>query len=190
MLSNFAPRYYTPPGMASSNATKGCYAGIKAVGVCTNGVCNTTTGSCVCNPYYTGHGDFVTMVRKNARGETITLECGTNTIAIRVLWSIVLLVYLWTLFRMISTMHIQWDVYRRNKKLTNFLQHAPLRIYATGMIIMASSIALAMVKIVDPEQTIGTMPSCTILFMISRFLFFFPCAPMIQVRKTGRRGRR
>ena len=169
-------------------ATNGsCYTGMKTMGSCLNGVCDPVTGSCICNAFYSGHADFVTMVRANGTGFPVVLDCPTNTVAIRFMYALVLVVYLMGSGKMIKTMNIQWPIYKRNPKFSCCCQHTPLFLYTFGNLAVLLVIALTLIKIIDPDQTIGATPAPTILFTIVR-LTFFAMAFVIQVssRWSGR----
>lgn len=176
-----------------------CYGGQLSLGMtCANGLCDPATGSCICATWFSGHGDFVTMVRASPAsgsasgpgsasasfaGLPVTLECGMNDIALRVLYGAVLLQYLFACVVCARTWRDQWVVYKRDLNKRYVWAHPPLFVQMCSIVtIVCAGVPFCVLKLVRPHEfTIGHSPLATMLFILMRTMFLGPVAMVITV---------
>ena len=158
-----------------------CYYGWEVIGSvpCGGpgiGVCNTTTGSCVCADGYSGWSDFVSMDETQYGAGGRVLDCHMHALALQVLYSLPMLVNLYAMVLALFALDSQIAMFRKlqarrrrrsrlrrqntSMRLTatvrHWWDHAPLVIVVVYIAIAGPvGIALAIWKIAQPEIQFG-----------------------------------
>ena len=162
---------------ASLNTSLPCYYGWEVIGAvpCGGpgvGVCNTTTGSCVCADGYSGWSDFVSMDETQYGAGGRVLDCPIHMPTLQVLYSLPMLVNLYAMVLALFALDSQIAKFRKlnarrrrrsrlrrqntSMRLTatvrHWWDHAPLVIVVVYIAIAGPvGIALAIWKIAQPE---------------------------------------
>ena len=168
-------------GANTSAVASPCYSGSELMsGICGGsgaGICDNLTGSCLCNPGWSGHADMVTMdlTHWNANGKPLVLDCPTSDIAMKVMWSVPLVAMLILVPIIPAYVRKQCAAYRKNSKIKHWWQHPPLGIAMAMLLQVLCLIILCILKIIataNAGAVIGVDPAVTILFAVVCWLLY------------------
>ena len=167
----------------SLNTSLLCYYGGEIIGAvpCGGpgvGVCNTTTGSCVCADGYSGWSDFVSMDETQYGVGGRVLDCPVHVPTLQVLESLPMLVHLYAMVLAPFALASQIAMFRKLKArhrnrstVRNWWDHAPLVMVVLYIAIVGPvGIALAIWRIAQPEIQLaihGPYTFLSVLFLLS-----------------------
>ena len=144
--------FVCPPGLESMPT---CYSGSDVLLECGGsyaGMCNTTSGSCLCNDGWSGHSDVVPLDTTTAYGGRV-LACAVHVPTIKVLWALTLVPLLLSFYLLPSSMRTMWVIFRRKRKTDRF-QYLYFVGFAVGSPVYSLTLFfLVVLKLTSPDNS-------------------------------------